>query len=97
MSLGDFVDLDGFPLKVLDHEVATMSSATVAMMPHSEREAITHDLPALTRKLWFSTLIDAAIHRAWLFRLGRLDAVGRIAHFISVMVGDLLSVRSSQT
>lgn len=80
---GDFVDLHAFPLKVLDHDVATMTAATVAIVPHSKLEAITHDLPALTRKLWFSTLIDAAIHRAWLFRFGRLDAVGRVAHFIS--------------
>jgi CRP-like cAMP-binding protein len=80
---GDFVDLHAFPLKILDHDVATMTAATVAIVPHSELEAITEDLPALSRKLWFSTLIDAAIHRAWLFRLGRLDAVGRVAHFLS--------------
>jgi CRP-like cAMP-binding protein len=80
---GDFVDLHAFPLKILDHDVATMTAATVAIVPHSRLDTIMHDLPALTRKLWFSTLIDAAIHRAWLFRLGRLDAAGRVAHFIS--------------
>ena len=80
---GDFVDLHAFPLKVLDHDVATMTAASVAVVPHKALESITHELPALTRKLWFSTLIDASIHRAWLFRLGRLDAVGRVAHFIS--------------
>jgi CRP-like cAMP-binding protein len=79
---GDFVDLHAFPLKVLDHSVATMTAATVAMVPHSELDAITREMPELTRKLWFSTLIDAAIHRAWLFRLGRLDAMGRVAHFL---------------
>ena len=30
--------------------------------------------------LWFSTLLDAAMHREWIFRLGRLGAEGRIAH-----------------
>jgi CRP-like cAMP-binding protein len=80
---GDFVDLHAFPLKVLDHDVATMTAASVAIVPHKALESITDELPALTRKLWFSTLIDASIHRAWLFRLGRLDAVGRVAHFIS--------------
>jgi len=79
---GDFVDLHGFPLKVLDHDVATMTAATVAIVPHTQLDAITRELPALARKLWFATLIDAAIHRAWLFRLGRLDAVGRVAHFL---------------
>lgn len=80
---GDFVDLHAYPLKVLDHDVATMTAATVAIVPHDALDAITRELPAMTRKLWFSTLIDAAIHRAWLFRFGRLDAIGRVAHFIS--------------
>jgi len=79
---GDFVDLHAFPLKYLDHDVATMTSATVAIVPHVELEAIAQEMPALTRKLWFATLLDAAIHRGWLFRLGRLDALGRIAHFL---------------
>ncbi len=79
---GDFVDLHGFPLKVLDHDVATLTEVSVAIVPHASLGEITRDRPPLTRKLWFATLIDAAIHRAWLFRLGRLDAVGRVAHFL---------------
>lgn len=79
---GDFVDLHGFPLKVLDHDVAATTAVTVAVVPHSELEAIARDMPRMARKLWFATLIDAAIHRAWLFRLGRLDAMGRVAHFL---------------
>lgn len=79
---GDFLDLHAFPLKVLDHDVATLTTATVALVSHSELEAIMEEMPQLTRKLWFATLLDAAIHRAWLFRLGRLDATGRVAHFL---------------
>ena len=79
---GDFLDLHAFPLKVLDHDVATLTSATVATVPHAEIEAIAEEMPQLIRKLWFATLLDAAIHRAWLFRLGRLDATGRVAHFL---------------
>jgi CRP-like cAMP-binding protein len=79
---GDFLDLHAFPLKTLDHDVATLTGATAAIVPHSELEAIANDMPVLTRKLWFSTLLDAAIHRAWLFRLGRLDATARLAHFL---------------
>ncbi len=79
---GDFLDLHGYPLQTLDHDVATLTPATVAMVPHAELDQISAELPDLTRKLWFATLLDAAIHRAWLFRLGRLDAVGRVAHFL---------------
>ncbi|AHE55944.1 Crp/Fnr family transcriptional regulator [Sphingomonas sanxanigenens] len=82
---GDFVDLHAYPLKILDHEVGTMTAVTVALVPHTRLDAITREYPELARKLWFSTLLDAAIHRAWLFRLGRLDAVGRVAHFFCEM------------
>lgn len=79
---GDFVDLHAYPLKTLDHDVATLTSATVATVPHEALEAIEIDAPEMARKLWFATLLDAAIHRAWLFRLGRLDGIGRVAHFL---------------
>lgn len=80
---GDFVDLHSYPLKTLDHDVATMTAATVAIVPHTALDRVKTEMPALVDKLWFATLIDAAIHRAWLFRLGRLDALGRVAHFLS--------------
>jgi CRP-like cAMP-binding protein len=79
---GDFVDLHAFPLRELDHDIETMTAATVAIVPHQELDEMTQAFPEMARKLWFATLIDAAIHRAWLFRLGRLDAVGRVAHFL---------------
>lgn len=80
---GDFLDLHGYPLKILDHDVASLTAATIAIVPHRALDEINAAMPELTRKLWFSTLLDAAMHRAWLFRLGRLDAVGRVAHFLS--------------
>ncbi|CAN5166766.1 Crp/Fnr family transcriptional regulator [soil metagenome] len=80
---GDFLDLHAYPLKILDHDVASLTGATVAIVPHRALDDINAAMPELTRKLWFSTLLDAAMHRAWLFRLGRLDAVGRVAHFLS--------------
>jgi CRP-like cAMP-binding protein len=79
---GDFLDLHAYPLTTLDHDVSTITGATAAIIPHSELDIIADTMPALTRKLWFSTLLDAAIHRAWLFRLGRLDAIARVAHFL---------------
>jgi CRP-like cAMP-binding protein len=88
---GDFVDLHAYPLRKLDHDIATLTSATVAIAPHRALDAILETMPSLTRKLWFSTLLDAAMHRAWLFRLGRLDAVGRVAHFLSETNARLVS------
>ena len=78
---GDFIDLHAFPMKRLDHDVASIDQVRIAIYDHRTLEAITAQHPRLTRFLWFSTLLDAAMHREWIFRLGRLGAEGRLAHF----------------
>ena len=77
---GDFVDLHGYALKRLDHDVATFGAVRIADVPHEALERINEDHPNLTRMLWRATLLDAAMHREWIFRIGRLDSLGRIAH-----------------
>lgn len=78
---GDFVDLHAFPMKHLDHDIATLGPCTVAFFDHAVIADILDRHPRLARWLWFSTLLDAAIHREWIFRMGRLGADGRVAHF----------------
>lgn len=77
---GDFVDLHGFLLKRLDHNIGTMTPVRVAMVPHDALRGITETHPHLGRMLWFSTLLDAAIHREKILSIGRRSAVARIAH-----------------
>lgn len=79
---GDFVDLHGYPLKFLDHDVSTLTEVEVAVVRHADLDALVAEDPTLARKLWFSTLLDAAIHREWIFKLGRLPSHGRVAHFL---------------
>jgi CRP-like cAMP-binding protein len=79
---GDFVDLHGYPMQQLDHDIATIDACRVANWSHQTLDRLTVDRPQLTRMLWFSTLLDAAMHREWIFRLGRLDAEGRVAHLM---------------
>lgn len=79
---GDFVDLHAFPLTYLDHDVGALTNVTVASFSHRAlREAVDRQ-PSLWMKLWFSTMLDAAMHRQWVFRLGRLDAFSRLANFM---------------
>jgi CRP-like cAMP-binding protein len=88
---GEFVDLHAYPMRHLDHSVATLTPAVIAVVPHTALKEVLDPRPELARKLWFSTLIDAAMHRAWLFRVGRLDAVGRVAHFVCEMNARLIA------
>jgi CRP-like cAMP-binding protein len=78
---GDFVDLHGFTLKCLDHNIMTLTPCRVAMVPHARLKRITEEFPHLTRVLWLSTNLDAAIHREWELSLGRRTALARLAHF----------------
>ena len=79
---GDFVDLHGFALKRLDHDIVSIGPARVAFTGHPRLEQLMIDQPHLTRLLWFSTLLDAAIHREWILKLEELKAEQRLAHVI---------------
>lgn len=79
---GDFLDLHSFLIRRMDHSVATLSPCQVAMVPHARLREITEKYPHLTRILWLSTLIDAAIHREWVVSMGRRSAVARLAHLV---------------
>lgn len=77
---GDFVDLHSFLLKQLDHSIAALTPVTIAIVPHQNLTRITQTHPHLTRMLWLSTLVDAAMHREWLVCMGRRSAIIRLAH-----------------
>ena len=79
---GDFLDLHAFLLKRLDHHVGSMTPARFAIVPHDRLMRITETHPHLTRLLWFSTLLDSAIHRERILSVGRRDAAARIAHLL---------------
>ena len=78
---GDFVDLHSLLLKRLDHDVVALSEVRVALVPHTVLRTLTETEPHLARMLWLLTVIDAAIHREWIGRLGHSAAV-RIAHLL---------------
>jgi CRP-like cAMP-binding protein len=78
---GDFVDLHSLLLKRLDHDVIALSEVRVALVPHAVLRKLTETEPHLARMLWLLTVIDAAIHREWIARLGHSAAV-RIAHLL---------------
>jgi CRP-like cAMP-binding protein len=77
---GDFLDLHSFLLKRLEHNVAALTPVTIALVPHTAVRDITESNPHLARMLWFSTLLDAAIHREKILSIGRRSAMSRIAH-----------------
>jgi CRP-like cAMP-binding protein len=79
---GDFLDLHGFTLKRLDHDVMALGRSVVAFASHEGLRSLTERFPHLTRLLWFTTNLDAAIHREWELSLGQRSGVARAAHLL---------------
>lgn len=80
---GDFVDLHCFALKRLDHNIDTIGQVKVGYVPHETLRQIMIDHPHLARLLWFSTLLDAAMHREWVMKLEQLTTARRLAHIFA--------------
>jgi CRP-like cAMP-binding protein len=93
---GDFADLHGYTLKYLDHNLMTLTSCSIARAPHTKIDAITDQYPHLTRAFWFSTNLDAAIHREWEVSLGRRNAIERAAHLLCELQSRLLVVGAAE-
>lgn len=93
---GDFVDLHGFVLAGLEHTIVAMGPAEVEYVSHDQLRQITDAWPHLTRLLWMSTTIDAAIHRQWLVAAASLRASPHLAHLICEVYTRLHAVGAAQ-
>lgn len=77
---GDFADLHSFTLKRLDHSLMALTRCRIAPAPHARIAEMIERFPRLGRLYWFSTNLDASMHREWVLSMGARDALSRIAH-----------------
>ena len=80
---GDVPDLQSVHLRVMDHDLTTLSPCTVGFIAHDALRNITREQPLIAEALWRETLIDAAVFREWIVNVGRRPAASRMAHFIA--------------
>ena len=83
---GDFVDLPSYVLGHLDHDIDAVSPVSQRMIPHDRLDRLHVEAPHLLHKLWRVSLLDAAIHRYWIFRVGCLLGRARVASFFCEMM-----------
>jgi CRP-like cAMP-binding protein len=88
---GDFVDLHSLLLKKMDHAVVAMSPVNAAFVAHTDLLKLISGHPHLGRLLWLSTVIDAAIQRAWIASLGRRSSANHMGHLLCEMFARLQS------
>lgn len=77
---GDFMDMHGFTLKRLDHNIVAITPCRFAVASHDRIRKTLEQHPHLARVYWTMTNVDAAIHREWTLSLGRRSALSRMAH-----------------
>ena len=79
---GDPLDLQHLYLDVADHNVQTLTSAEMALVPREELRKIARDRPSVGVAFMVNILVDASIFREWVTNVGRRDARARIAHLL---------------
>ena len=80
---GDFCDLHAATvLTVMDHSIATLTPATVAVVPRPRFENAVAANPAINHAVWWSQLVNEGTLRAWIVSMGRRDSVQRVAHLM---------------
>ena len=80
---GEIPDLQSIHLKLMDHDLVTLTPCTLGLISHEEMRALTRRRPNVAAALWRETLIDAAIFREWVVNLGRRSATTRMLHLLA--------------
>ena len=71
---GDCCDLHASVLERMEHSIATLTAARVAMVPRQRMEELIFTRPAITRAFWLTQLVDE--DTLWSFmQLGPLSGV----------------------
>ncbi len=86
---GEFIDIQNGLLDVADHNVQSLGTSTVAMVPKNAMVDLIGANPAIRRAVWIDMLIDSSIFREWVVNVGRRDARTRIAHLLCEAVSRL--------
>jgi CRP-like cAMP-binding protein len=79
---GDVLDLQHLWLDRADHNIQTITDATVGWIPVASLRELGRERSRICEALWRDTLIDASIFREWVLNVGRRDAKQRIAHML---------------
>ena len=93
---GDFLDLHSFTQKRLDHNIMTLTPCSVATIPHRALDGLMARFPRLAYLLWFTTNLDAAIHREWMLSLGQRSSLSRAAHLFCELYCRMETVRLTE-
>jgi CRP-like cAMP-binding protein len=76
---GDFCDLHIHILREMDHNIGTLTDATIVEIRPGEIDDLVSN-KRINRALWWATLVDEGTLREWLVSMGQRDAPEQMAH-----------------
>ena len=79
---GDFCDMHAGVLDEMDHSIATLTPARVAVVSRARIEELIETRPAIMRAFWWTQLVDEGVLRAWIVSMGRRNSLQRVAHLM---------------
>lgn len=79
---GDALDFQSVYLHRADHDIRTLTPATLALIPLRQIEALALARPAVARAILVDTILEGSIAREWLLNIGRRNAEARLAHLL---------------
>src|SRR5215217_7461785 len=60
---GDLCDVEVFVLEAMDHNIAALTDTTCVFIPAKKIEELLTESSKLTRRLWWSTMVDSGVLR----------------------------------
>lgn len=88
---GDFCDVHATMLGGMDHSIGALGAARVAFISRELMLQMT-ERPGIAQALWWASLVDEAVLRAWIVNLGRRDSFERVAHLVCELYARLQNV-----
>ena len=86
---GDMPCLHSLLISPMDADLVSLGPSVVGYVAHSQLRQLLDGSIHLTRAFWRETLIDAAISRQWIARLGAQAALPKVAHLICELAARL--------
>ncbi|WP_164934053.1 Crp/Fnr family transcriptional regulator [Bradyrhizobium guangzhouense] len=77
---GEIPDLMSLFLHVMDHDLSTLTPATLGFISHDNLQKLHRRSPSVAEMFWRDTLIDASMFREWIVNVGQRPAPARLVH-----------------
>jgi CRP-like cAMP-binding protein len=79
---GELPDLLSLYLRVMDHDLTTLTPCTLGFIKHETLRQLYRRQPAVGEIFWRETLVDAAMLRDWIVNVGQRPGPSRLANVI---------------